>query len=137
LLAGIADFLAVRLQTAKNREYVVLAVLVEKLLAITDHVRVARGPLLIGTLTKLVLYGRRLGRQLRQRGRSYGQHKSNRQDANAKHPWLSPGHPARDYDWKTISHFLRSVSARASACGGFSTSEANLLHSANGSKIMH
>jgi hypothetical protein len=92
LLTSGADFRPVRLQAAEDSEHVILAVVVQELLAVFDHVWVASGALLIGTSpeTRRALWRRRLRRQLRQSRWTRSQHNNNRQYAYTKHTRLSP-----------------------------------------------
>jgi hypothetical protein len=66
--------LSIGLQTAKDGEHVVLAIVVYQLFAVAYDVGMTGGTLLIRTLTQSVFHGRRLRGQLRKRSRSNGQH---------------------------------------------------------------
>ena len=65
LLARIADLAAIGLQAAENGEYVILAVVADKLFAIAHDIRMAGDAFLIGALRDRILHRRRLRRQLR------------------------------------------------------------------------
>jgi hypothetical protein len=107
LLAGAADPGAIGLQAAEDGEHVVLAILMEELLAIAHNVGMASGALLIGAGTQAdaaAPYRWRLWGQLSHGGWSGEKQKSDRYSGYAYHSTLFPGGiPPAFSDFKTMT----------------------------------